>query len=133
MGTNGQCFFDYRDAYEDILNQGLLPIYEPLNIFQQNGASCHRSRYISNYLDERRICLLSDWPSQSPDLNIIESLWSYLKARIEICKPANTEQLWKTCKEQWDRIPTENIKKLYQSIPRRIEEVIKMKGRNTHY
>ena len=30
-------------------------------------------------------------------------------------------------------VDLEKIKKLYESLPRRIEEVIKMKGRNTHY
>jgi len=35
------------------------------------------------------------------------------------------------CEDKWAQIPVEKIKKLYESLPRRIEEVIKMKGRNT--
>jgi len=76
------------------------------------------------------ICSLSDWPHQSPDLNIIEALWSDLKGSIAKCRAATIEDLWMTCEEKWAQIPVEKIKKMCESLPRRIEEVIKMKGRN---
>ena len=120
-------------GYEDVLKKGLLPIYEAHNIFQQDGAPCHKSRLVSSFLDKSMVCVLSDWPAQSPDLNIIEPLWSYLKARVESCRPSNIEALWKCCEEQWAMIPDQQIKNLYQSIQRRIQEVLRKKGLNTRY
>ena len=37
--------------YENVLKRGLLPIYEIQNIFQQDGAPCHKSRLITSFLD----------------------------------------------------------------------------------
>ena len=88
---------------------------------------------MSSFLDKTKICVLSDWPAQSPDLNIIEPLWADLKARVAKCRPTNIEALWKNSEEQWVMIPTFKIKNLYESMPRRIQEVIKNKGMNTRY
>jgi len=76
--------------------------------------------------------VLSVWPPVSPDINIIKPLWADLKARVSSCRPTNNEELWKSCEEQWAMIPVPKIKNLYQSIPTRIQEVLK-KGLNTRY
>jgi len=120
------------DAYKNVLKRGLLQIYEAQNIFQQDNAPCHKSKLVS-FLDLKKICVLSDWPAQSPDLNIIEPLWADLKARVHSCRPTNIEALWKNLEEQWAMIPTSTIKNLYESMPRKMQEVIKNKGVSTRY
>ena len=37
-------------SYEDVLKKGLLPMYDPQNIFQQDGAPCHKSRLVTSFL-----------------------------------------------------------------------------------
>ena len=69
--------------------------------------------------------------SRSSDLNIIESLWSDLKVSVAKCRPDTIEELWRICGDKWAQI--QKIRKLYESLPRRIEEVIKMKERNTRW
>jgi len=56
-----------------------------------------------------------------------------LKGRVSRCKPRNIEELWKCCEKQWAMIPDQEIKKLYESIPRRIQAVLMKKGLNTRY
>jgi len=121
------------NGYMSVLNKGLLPIYDHNDTFQQDNAPCNKSRVVSSFMDNYGICCLSDWPPQSPDLNIIEALRSHLKSSVTKCGPVTIEELWRTCKYKWAQISVEKIKKLYESLPRSIEEVIKMKGRNTHY
>ena len=78
------------NGYNDVLKKGLLQIYGRNVIFQQDNALCHKSRVVSSFMNNYGICCLSDWPPQSPDLNIIESLWSDLKGNVAKYRPANT-------------------------------------------
>jgi len=81
------------NGYNDVLKKGLLQIYGRNDIFQQNNALCHKSIVVSSFMDNYEICCLSDWAAQSPNLNIIESLWSNLKGSVAKCRPANVEDL----------------------------------------
>ena len=60
-------------VYQRVLREGLLPLYDDHITVMQDGVLCHRSVSRSNFLDKEKICVLSDWPSPSPDLNIIEN------------------------------------------------------------
>ena len=45
------------------------------DVFMQDGAPCHRSKIVTNFLRKNHIKEL-DWPSTSPDLKPIENLWT---------------------------------------------------------
>jgi len=51
------------------------------------------------------IYMLSDWPTQSPDLNMINPLSSELKAGVFTCKSENIVALRRACEEQLANIP----------------------------
>ena len=65
--------------YQQILERGLPALYTPQMVFMQGGAPFHRSSSTMGYLDKQTVCLLSNWPAQSPDLNIIENMMAELK------------------------------------------------------
>ena len=76
-----------------------------------------------------------EWPAQSPDLNIIENIWLYMKreqqkSAVDI---ASKNDLLREIQSVWRNIKLDYIRNLYQSIPDRLDNVIKMKGHLTKY
>jgi hypothetical protein len=70
------------------------------------------------------------WPAQSPDLNIIQPLWSVLETSVRnrFTPPTSLKQLEDVLQEEWYKIPLETVQNLYESIPRRTAAVLKAKG-----
>ena len=119
--------------YRRILGLALPVMYSPRHLFQHDGASCHRSRSTTKYLTEKKIRVIQDWPAQSPDLNVIENLWNYLKRRVQECKPKTLDELWEVAYREWNTIPNEIISKLYEPIPQRVTAVLANKGGPSKY
>lgn len=119
--------------YQRVLDQGLSNIYEDGNIFMQDGAPCHTSKSTISYLDQKKICVLSDWPPQSPDINIIENMWSVLKEKVSRTCPKSLEDLWIQIQKEWYDIDYYLVLKLYDSIPERLNVILKNKGLHNKY
>jgi len=53
-------------------------IPDKTGIFQHDSAPCHKSKFVTKYLEENNVKIL-DWPGNSPDFYLIENLWAILK------------------------------------------------------
>ena len=120
-------------SYQAVLDNGLKDLLDKNSIFMHDGAPCHRSLSTAKYLESRKICVLSDWPPQSPDLNPIENLWSLLKEKVSRHSPTTSDQLWSITKQEWDSIPDDAIIALYESMTHRIKTMLQCKGQNMKY
>lgn len=101
-------------------------------ILQHDNAPAHKAFVVTKFLndlDQQRI----NWPPQSPDLNIIENVWAYVKRNIPYRVGRSKQELWDEIVEVWSKIPLEFISKLFDSIPRRLNEVILNNGGQTKY
>ena len=129
-----------RHDYIEILENKLLPyISDKFNsrgyAFQDDNAPVHTARDVQKWIKEKKIKTLPDWPSQSPDLNPIEHLWSELGRRLDkrAQYPKNANELEAALQEEWSNIPYEVYHKLIESMPRRIEACISSNGWPTRY
>ena len=128
------------DLYLQILKDELLETLQfygldpPDIIFQQNNDLKHTCKEVKEWLAEWDFRTMV-WPAQSPDLSPIEHRRGYLKRRLaEYEHPSNgIHELWERIQEKWEKIPAEECQKLIESMPRRIETVIKAKGGYTKY
>lgn len=121
------------EAYTKTLTDSLLPFLENHRsenpTFQQDNASIHAAKLTKAFLKDRNIETL-DWPSKSPDLNVIENVWGVLARRVY----ANGRQfstvfeLQKVIAMEWARIDQEYVRKLIKSMPKRMRMVLCHKG-----
>lgn len=88
------------------------------------------------YLREKGIVVF-DFPPKSNDLNVIENVWAEmqknLNRKLRNCTVSTKDQLLQLIEESWKMIPIDYIQKCIISMPKRLEEVIKMKGKQTRY
>ena len=77
-----------------------------------------------------------EWPAQSPDLNIIENIWLYMQRELQksvVNIGATKNDLLREIQSVWRNIELNYIRNLYQSIPDRLDNVMKMRGHLTKY
>lgn len=125
------------DQYIQILRENLLKSAEKMNIqdsfvFMQDNDPKHTAKKTREFLSDSNILML-DWPPQSPDLNPIENLWHLVDIENSKNNKTNQNQFYEALVHSWDNINPELLKKLVESMPRRLEAVIKANGGNTKY
>ncbi|GFU80795.1 uncharacterized protein TNCV_515221 [Trichonephila clavipes] len=69
----------------------------------------------------------------SPDLNVIDHLWSHLERSVQKHQITSKEQLKTVLQEEWLNIAPKTTRHLVESMPRRLEAVISAKGYATKY
>jgi hypothetical protein len=101
-------------------------------VFQQDNDPKHISRIAKNYFSENNIEVM-DWPSQSPDLNVNEHVWAYVKRKCGESPATNKKDAIQKNFQIWEDIPSSFTQNPVNSIYNRLEKVIKMKCGATKY
>ena len=146
------------DAYEDILYDRLfsliddileLPDDETIQVadentflFMHDNAPCHKAKAVLHFLAQYHVSIMK-WPAQSLDLNLIENLWAALKEAfhkrfLELfghpLKSLEARYRYgEVLQEVWYNQGMELVKALVESMPKRIQAVLKANGGWTKY
>ncbi|GFX23628.1 transposable element Tc1 transposase [Trichonephila clavipes] len=127
----------YKMAYLNILQNNLKESADKLGlgsnfIFQQDNDPKHTVFVAREWLLYH--CRNQhNTPPQSPDLNVIENLWSHLESAVQKHQITSKEQLKSVLQEEWLNISPETTRHFVESMPRRLEAVISAKGYATKY
>lgn len=143
MNFYGVGFFRIFDGrlnavrYIEILGDELKRSIEKLHpggevIFQQDGAPCHTAKITKKHLADNNITTIP-WPANSPDLNCIENLWSWLDRQIQKQEPRSKNDLIAIVEKLLQNVPQDIVENLSDSMPRRINECLKNGGGMTRY
>ncbi|KAK3533217.1 hypothetical protein QTP70_013621 [Hemibagrus guttatus] len=124
-------------VYQKILKENVRPSVCDLKlkrtwVLQQDNDPKHTSKSTSEWLKKNKMKTL-EWPSQSPDLNLIEMLWHDLKKVVHARKSSNVAELQQFCKDEWAKIPPHRCNRLIASYGKRLIAVVAAKGGPTAY
>jgi len=126
--------------YVNLIKSKALPIIK-LNakqdfLFQQDNCPIHVSKESLQFFKEARVKLL-DWPPYSPDLNIVENVWSMLSSDIyRQGTIKNLKELGSRIYESVSRFnetKSAEVLQLYNSMPSRLCSVLEKHGERINY
>lgn len=149
----------YRATLEDALPK--MNQINPNFVLQQDNARHHTSKETRSYLNndqsrvrnsktrktitvppnslKKTITLLKNYPARSPDLNIIENVWSILQHKYDqmvltLGQPSNAATLFEYAKTCWSEIQADKelVPKLFASLSQRVRKVVHNKGFPIH-
>ncbi len=111
-------------------------------VFMQDNARVHTAKIVLEWLDEQGYSVMS-WPPYSPNLNPIEMVWYRIKTYIHKHHPElrrmtageekTMDAIVDAVIEAWEALDEEFLWSLVQSMPQRVEAVIKAHGGYTRY
>jgi len=130
--------FNSRD-YARVTEDYLLPSFHGFGSsapfkFIEDNASIHHTEMAAEARRRAGIKRIS-FPRRSPDLNPIEHVWAQLKGLIykDLKVFDDLQELERTIRSSWDKIPIQNVRNTIASMNKRIEAVIQAKGNNNVY
>ncbi len=131
----------FAHSYIKVLDNQLSTCWESGLIFMQDNALIHMSYAVRKWFEDIGIPL-TDHPSYSSDLNLIEHIWWHLKNYVlqlhsELEDEGKGEKnLWvleQALIEAWEAIPDQIFIECVKSMSKRMKAVLKAKGWHTKY
>ncbi len=107
-GVGPLCFLKSKvnaAIYQEIIEHFMLPSADKLYgdadfLLQQDLAPAHTAKGTKSWFNDHGVTVLN-WPANSPDLNLIENLWGFVKRKMRDTRPNNADDLKATIKATW--------------------------------
>jgi transposase len=121
------------EAYRKIINECIVqPHLADYERLLQDNAPAHKSESTLDYLDSKGIELIDPFPPSSPDLNPIESVWSWMKSDVDKQYPTSKEELISCVEKSWKAIPQSTIQGFISHLKTNCNRIIESEGDNTN-
>ena len=101
-------------------------------VFMQDNALCHTMKSVKTSLSEEGVTVM-EWPTQTPHMNPIESVWKLLNERAKEKNQKNVEDLWTNLKAEWEKISVDKCTTLIHSCSKIYQAVIESKALHVKY
>lgn len=93
----------------------------------------HYSTAWLDFVQHRALSPVRPWSPNSPDFNVIENIFAWLKAKVEDMGPTDEQSLRDCIRTAWDALPLSMTETLVESMPRRLALAVKLNGGRTKY
>ena len=106
-------------------------------VYQQDKDPTHTvaGGVIEAFNQERCACvdLLQGWPGNSPDLNLIENVWSWVQTEVNKKACRTFAEFEVEVQNVFRSVPRTMLDNLWKSIPTRLHEVVEVDGKRVKY
>lgn len=89
----------------------------------QDNAKQHTANKSKQAVKGMGLTVMSDWPPQSWDLNVIENCWGVLDDYLHLAKATSTDGWFKIIRAAWDKVDQRTIDRLVRGMHGRVQEV----------
>jgi hypothetical protein len=115
--------------YCDVLQQGLIPIYDDDDTFLHDRASCHRAKETAQWCTKKKIKAVLNAP-KGADIHPIERAWSWMAHEVYFGKPTfeSVVELENAIWQAWAKMPQEYINTIIDCLPGLMLRVVQEKG-----
>jgi transposase len=126
------------EVYRSILEKNLISPLEEAKCYDKflltDNAPWHTAKLVKSYLEQCPISLVP-LPPHSPDLNVIENIWSLMKQKVYGGGKSydSIPQLRTAVIRAWEAIPQSKIDEYMESVGRRMISVVVAQGGSTTY
>ena len=119
-----------KDRYLELLCDHLPDCFDLCqgHVFMQDGAPCHTAAVVKDWLKFCCVDFIEDWPGNSPDLNPIENIWALMKRELRGKDTSSIPKLRAAIQEVWDGLNATWLQNMADSVPKRLQSVLKRKG-----
>lgn len=128
-----------KDKYLEILQDVMIPtvrnVYPEGQIyFIQDNCSVHRSCLVREWFAARNDITVIEWPSKSPDLNLIENLWGQMVLNWDTSDVRTKSYLDQEVMRSWDLFRLSNMcSNMVTGMKSRLEQVLQNEGHPLRY
>lgn len=127
--------------YQSIVNSRLPPKYfrdcpRKLRrswVFVQDNDPKHRAKKMKELLDDIAPDRIQNWPSNSPDFNIMEDAWGHLDLKARESTATTISGLKRVLTKAWNDYSLSKIRNSVASLPARLQQAIERNGERTDY
>jgi len=81
----------------------------------------------------QQVSVLDNWPPNSPDLNLVENVWSCLRACVDARARRVRDSFKQALQEEWEAVAMSMLANLYASMPNRLAKVTSLGGKKAKY
>jgi hypothetical protein len=135
MPPNTQTVVDYVEIVYDGVLGSFLEEHEGVCkvVLMEDIALVHRGKVAKDWRKKYNL-EKTKWPTQSPDLNLIENVWKLLEDVVQKSRrPKNEEDMWLAIELEWKAIPQSKLEALVATMPHRVKDVIAIGGGSTRW
>jgi hypothetical protein len=120
------------EEYIDIMDTYLIPAGLKLHggklEYLHDWSGCHNSRAVRAHQKSVGLKVMEDFPSRSPDLNIIENAWAWMDSQLRRQTYNNLDSFKQQVTATWDSIPLALLKNCTRSMNARLRAIVKARG-----